>query len=92
MDIWASGILCINVENVLERRMRPSKRHFKDQSRTLRLIPDMQTRAKNETARYVRPLVGQLQPLTPYPPDPVFIDDDDKSMDYGSVPADYEWE
>ena len=59
---------------------------------SFRLTPDMQTRAKNETARHVRPSAGQLQPSTLYPPDPVSTDDDDNSMDYGSVPADYEWE
>jgi hypothetical protein len=59
---------------------------------SFRLTPDMQTRAKNETARHVRPSAGHLQPSTPYPPNPVSTDDDDKSTVYGSVPADYEWE
>lgn len=58
---------------------------------SFRLTPNMQTRAKNETARHVRPSAGQLQPLTQYPPDPLSTDDD-KSTDYGSMPADYEWE
>ena len=31
---------------------------------SFRLIPDMQTTAKNETARHVRPSAGQLQPST----------------------------
>ena len=56
-----------------------------------RLTPDIQTRARNETARYVGPSAGQLQPSTQYPPDPVSTDND-KSTDYGSVPAGYEWE
>ncbi|PVH67591.1 hypothetical protein DL98DRAFT_543032 [Cadophora sp. DSE1049] len=56
---------------------------------TSRLAPDMQTRVKNEMARHVRPSAGQLQP---YPPNPFSTDGDDKSTDYGSVPADYEWE
>jgi hypothetical protein len=57
---------------------------------SFRLTPEMQTRSKNETARHVRPSAGQLPPSTQYPPDPVSTDD--KSTDYGSVPADYEWE
>jgi hypothetical protein len=59
---------------------------------SFRLTPDMQTRAKNKTARHVRPSARHLQPSTPYPPDTVSTDDDDKSTEYGSVPADYEWE
>ena len=58
---------------------------------SVRLTPDMQTRAKNETARHVLPSAGQLLPSTQCPPDPISTDDD-KSTDYGSVPADYEWE
>ena len=57
---------------------------------SFRLTPDMQTRAKNETATHVRPSAGQLQPSTQYPPDPVCTDDD-TSTDYGSMPTDYEW-
>ncbi|KAH6704221.1 hypothetical protein BKA61DRAFT_581455 [Leptodontidium sp. MPI-SDFR-AT-0119] len=56
---------------------------------TSRLARDMQTRAKNGMARPVRPSIGQLQP---YPPNPFSTDDDDRSTDYGSVPADCEWE
>lgn len=53
------------------------------------LTPDMQTRARNETAKHVRPSAGQLQPSTQYHP---VSTDDDKSTHYGSVPAVYEWE
>jgi hypothetical protein len=56
---------------------------------TSRLAPDMQTRVKNEIPRHVRPSAGQLQPC---PPNLFSTDDDDKSTDDGSVPADYEWE
>ncbi|OBT53084.1 hypothetical protein VE04_07960 [Pseudogymnoascus sp. 24MN13] len=55
------------------------------------LTPDVQTRAKNETAIHVRPSAGQLLPSIQYPPDPVSTAED-KSTDYGSVLADYEWE
>ena len=41
---------------------------------SFRLTPDMQTRACATP-------VGQLQPSTQYPLDPVSIDDDDKSTD-----------
>jgi hypothetical protein len=58
---------------------------------SFRLTLFMQTGATNETAGHVRPSAGQLQPWTQHPPYPVSIDDD-KSTDYGSVPADYEWE
>jgi hypothetical protein len=58
---------------------------------SFRLTPFMQTGATNETAGHVRPSAGQLQPSTQHPLYPVSIDDD-KSTDYGSVPADYEWE
>ncbi|OBT74273.1 hypothetical protein VF21_07416 [Pseudogymnoascus sp. 05NY08] len=57
---------------------------------SFRSTTDMQTRAKNETARNVRPLAGQLQPSTQYPPDSICTDDD-QSTGYGSVPTDYEW-
>jgi hypothetical protein len=56
-----------------------------------KLTSDMQTKAKNETARQVGPSTGQFLPSTLYPPNPVYIDED-KSTDYGSVPTDYEWE
>ncbi|CZR63633.1 uncharacterized protein PAC_13530 [Phialocephala subalpina] len=56
------------------------------------LTADMQIRAENETARHVRASAGQFQPWTQYPPDPASTDDNDKSTDYSSVPADYEWE
>ena len=58
---------------------------------SFRLTPFMQTGATNETAGHVQPSAGQLQPSTQHPPYPVSIDDD-KSTEYGSVPADYESE
>ncbi|KFY98502.1 hypothetical protein V500_01653, partial [Pseudogymnoascus sp. VKM F-4518 (FW-2643)] len=50
--------------------------HRRSRTKSFRLTTDMQTRAKNETTRHVRPSAGQLQPSTPYPPDPISTDDD----------------
>ncbi|KFY23471.1 hypothetical protein V491_02522 [Pseudogymnoascus sp. VKM F-3775] len=74
---------------VTTRSMTPRRTTIRGHE-SFRSTPDMQTRAKNETAGHVRPLAGQLQPSTQYPPDPMCTDDD-KSTDYGSVPSDYEW-
>ncbi|KFY19054.1 hypothetical protein V493_08173 [Pseudogymnoascus sp. VKM F-4281 (FW-2241)] len=51
---------------ITTRSMTPRRTTIRGHE-SFRSTPDMQTRAKNETAMHVRPLAGQLQPSTQYP-------------------------